>query len=233
MNLSQFEYMTFDVYGTLIDWETGIIHALQPVLDAHGFDWSDADILEAFARYETVSQRPYARYPEVLRRVLRRIGEEHGFQPSEEELEAFAGSVPDWPAFADSAAALQVLKHHIRLGVITNCDDALFAQSNEKLGVDFDIIVTAQQAGAYKPAPEPFELAFDRIGGIRDRLVHVAQSLYHDHEPGKNFGLATIWINRRSVREGFGAAPEASATPDLELSDLQSLAHMFEQQGSP
>lgn len=227
VDISRFQCMSFDVYGTLIDWESGIIAALRPVLIAHGIDWADEEILDAFAQYETVAQHPYKCYTEVLKTVLRRIGEEHGFGPTRDELDAFGNSVPDWPACEDSADALASLKRHIKLAVITNCDDHLFAESNRKLGVEFDVIVTAEQARAYKPSLEPFHLAFERIGGQPERLLHVAQSLYHDHEPGKKLGLTTVWINRPSVREGLGAAPPADAQPDLELPDLRSLANMF------
>jgi 2-haloacid dehalogenase len=228
MNLASFEYMSFDVYGTLIDWETGIVQALRPVLVKHGFEWSDDQILDGFARYETIAQQPpYSKYPEVLSEVLQRIGSEHGFAPDGEDLAAFAGSVPDWPAFPDSAESLATLKEHVRLAVVTNCDDDLFAASNAKLGVEFDVVVTAEQAGMYKPALKPFHLLFERIGGSTDRLLHVAQSMYHDHEPAKKLGLTTVWINRRKGKDGLGATPPANAQPDLELPDLRSLADMY------
>jgi 2-haloacid dehalogenase len=137
---------------------------------------------------------------------------------------AFGDSVGDWPAFADSTDALRSLHKRFRLGVITNCDDDLFARSNERLGVDFDWVVTAQQAGSYKPDSHNFDVAFERLGLPRDRILHVAQSLFHDHVPAKRLGLSTVWINRRHDRPGSGATPPAEATPDLELPDMASLA---------
>lgn len=227
IDIFRFDYLSFDVYGTLIDWETGIIQALRPILRTHGFEWSDDEILDRFARYETVAQQqPYSTYREVLTEVLERIGAEQDFQPTTDDVLAFSSSVPDWPAFADSAESLATLKQHFKLAVITNCDDALFAESNRKLGVAFDIIVTAEQARMYKPGLRPFHLTFDRIGGDTSRLLHVAQSMYHDHEPASLLGLTTVWINRRHDKPGLGATPPASATPALELPDLRSLAVM-------
>jgi 2-haloacid dehalogenase len=227
MQLDQFEFLSFDVYGTLIDWETGIVTALRPILQRHGRDWSDNEILDAFAVNESIAQQPpYSTYREVLTEVLERTGQEHGFEPTGEDLEAFASSVPAWPAFPDSVEALAELKRHFRLAVITNCDDDLFAESNKKLGVEFDVVVTAEQAGVYKPDLKPFRMTVERIGGDQSKLLHVAQSLFHDHEPAKKLGLTSVWINRRHGKSGGGATPPAHAKPDLELPDLRSLAAM-------
>jgi 2-haloacid dehalogenase len=151
---------------------------------------------------------------------------ELGIETSAEEEAAFGDSVGEWPAFSDSAAALARLAERFSLGVITNCDDDLFAASNRRLGVTFDWIVTAQQAGSYKPSYRNFELAFERIGLPRDRILHVAQSLFHDHVPAKEFGLATVWIDRRHDRPGFGATPPADATPDVTAIDMASFADL-------
>lgn len=225
IDLSAFEVLTFDCYGTLIDWETGILNGLAPVLAAHGVARDDEALLEQYARHEAeLEAGPYLTYREVLAGSLRRLGDDLGFFPSDEQLAAFARSVGDWPAFADSAAALAQLKQHFGLGVITNCDDDLFADSNRKLGVEFDWIITAQQAQSYKPALRGFELAFERIGAPRERILHVAQSLFHDHVPAKQIGMATVWIDRRAGREGFGATPPADAEPDLTFVDMQGFA---------
>ena len=101
--------------------------------------------------------------------------------------------------------------------MITNCDDDLFARSSGRLGTTFDWVVTAQSAGAYKPDERPFEAAFERIGLPRDRILHVAQSLFHDHVPARRLGLSTVWIDRRHDRPGFGATPPAEATPGRHL----------------
>ncbi len=228
LDFEQFDYLSFDVYGTLIDWETGIVQSLRPILERHQLHWSDDQILDAFAATESVAQRPpYSTYREVLTSVLKQIGDQHGFTPEPHDLAAFSGSVPDWPAFPDSPEALQMLSQHFSLAVITNCDDDLFAESNRKLGVEFDVVVTAEQAGVYKPDLRPFRMTIERIGGDSSRLLHVAQSMFHDHEPAKELGMTTVWINRRYDKAGLGATPPASAVPDLELPDVRSLAALF------
>jgi 2-haloacid dehalogenase len=228
MQLDRFEYLSFDVYGTLIDWETGIVEALRPILVNHGLQWSDEQILDAFAASESIAQQPpYSTYREVLTEVLQRIGSANNFSPTVDDLQAFSNSVLAWPAFPDSAESLAILKKHFKLAVITNCDDDLFAESNKKLDVEFDAIVTAEQAGVYKPDLRPFHMTIERIGGDPSVLLHVAQSMFHDHEPAKKLGLTSVWINRRHGKSGGGATPPAHATPDLELPDLRSLATRF------
>jgi 2-haloacid dehalogenase len=162
----------------------------------------------------------------VLAGCLRALGDELGFAPTGEQAAAFGRSVADWPAFPDSAAALARLKQRYKLAVITNCDDDLFAASNAKLGVEFDWVVTAEQARGYKPRTENFEFAFERIGVPRERILHVAQSLFHDHVPAKALGLTTVWVDRRHGRAGTGATPPATATPDYTVPDLRALAEL-------
>jgi 2-haloacid dehalogenase len=210
-----FDALTFDVYGTLIDWETGIATALRRA----GASGTDDELLEAFARHEAeLEAGPYLSYRGVLAEAARRMGAA--------DVDAFAGSVGDWPAFEDSAEALATLKHRYRLGVITNCDDDLFALSNRRLGVEFDWVITAQQARGYKPRRENFEFAFERIDVPRERILHVAQSLFHDHGPAKALGMTTVWIDRRHGREGFGATPPAEAQPDLVVPDMRTFAQL-------
>lgn len=222
------DVLTFDCYGTLIDWETGLLEALSPVLDAHEIELGDEPLLEAYGQHEVVFEaRPYMRYREILERCLRGLGEQFGFEPSVAEGERFAGSVKDWPAFADSAAALAQLKDSFRLGVITNCDDDLFALSAPRLGVGFEWVITAQQARSYKPSLHNLELALERIDAPRERIVHVAQSLYHDHEPAKELGLSTVWINRRHGRPGPGATRPGTAAPDLTFPDMRTFAELL------
>ena len=219
------EALTFDCYGTLIDWERGLLAAFRPVLAAHGIDAGDDDLLQRFARHEAEAEAgPYLRYRDVLVSVLRAIGRELVFEPTAQELGGFSGSVAEWPAFPDSTDALRRLQRRFRLGVITNCDDDLFAASADRLGVRFDWVVTAQQAGSYKPNEANFQLAFERIGLPHERIVHVAQSLYHDHVPAKRLGLTTVWIDRRGGRGGSGATPRADATPDFTFPDMRSFA---------
>jgi 2-haloacid dehalogenase len=221
----RFEALTFDCYGTLIDWESGLAAAFRPVLDAHDADADDEDVLSRFARHEAAAEAgPYMRYRDVLAAGLRGVAEELGFEPTAAEVEAFSGSVVDWPAFPDSAAALARLKARYRLGVITNCDDDLFAASNRRLGVEFDWVVTAEQVGAYKPDERPFQVAFERLGLPRERILHVAQSRFHDHVTAKRLGLTTVWIDRRGGREGAGATPVAEAAPDATFPDMAAFA---------
>jgi 2-haloacid dehalogenase len=225
LEYGRFDALTFDCYGTLIDWETGLTEAFRPVLAAHGIGLDREDVLVRYARYEAAAESgPYLRYRDVLAAGLRGVAGELGFEPSAEELATFGGSVAEWPAFPDSAAALTRLKTRFRLGVITNCDDDLFAASNKRLGVDFDWIVTAQQAGSYKPDERNFHLAFERISLPRERILHVAQSLFHDHVPAQRLGLTSVWIDRRQDRPGSGATPGAEARPDATFPDMASFA---------
>jgi 2-haloacid dehalogenase len=219
------EVLTFDCYGTLIDWEAGIAAGLRAVTRAHGIDVPDEELLAMYAGHEaSLEAGPYLRYRDVLGQACRGVCADLGIEPGDAEVAAFAGSVGDWPAFPDSAAALGALAERFRLAVITNCDDDLFAASNRRLGVTFDWIVTAQQAGSYKPSRRNFELAFERIGPPRERILHVAQSLYHDHVPARELGLRSVWINRRGDRPGSGATPAASASPDATFPDMASFA---------
>jgi 2-haloacid dehalogenase len=227
LDLDRFEVLTFDCYGTLIDWETGILGGIRPVLAAHGVDLSDEEILEGFARHEAALEAgPYQTYRAVLAGSLGGLADELGIDVTAEELAAFGESVPGWPAFDDSTDALRRLANRYRLGVITNCDDDLFAASALRLEVPFEWVFTAEQAQDYKPSVAPFVMALTAIEVPKERVLHVAQSLYHDHVPAKELGMATAWVNRRHGRPGFGATPPAEATPDLEVPDLASLADL-------
>jgi len=227
LDFAGYEAMTFDTYGTLIDWEAGILSAFGPALRARGVAASDNDLLERYARHEAgLEAGAYLPYVEVLGRAFAGVCGDLGFPPDAREVAAFSASVGDWPAFGDSAAALARLKRRFRLGVVTNCDDGLFALSNARLGVDFDWIITAEQAGSYKPSHRNFELAFTRIEVPRERIIHVAQSLFHDHVPAKALGMTTVWVDRRGGREGCGATPPAQAVPDLVVPDMRTLAEL-------
>ncbi len=225
IDFGRFEALTFDCYGTLIDWETGILAGLRRSLAAHGVAPSDDELLERYSRAEAAAEAgPYLRYREVLARCLREVCRRYEVEPGDEAAAAFGASVADWPAFPDSAAALARLKTRFRLGVITNCDDDLFASSNTRLGIELDWVVTAQSVGSYKPDPRNFTAAFERMGLQRERILHVAQSLFHDHVPAKRLGLSTVWIDRRHDRPGSGATPPAEARPDATFPDMVSFA---------
>jgi 2-haloacid dehalogenase len=225
LDLRTFEVMTFDCYGTLIDWEAGIWQALRPVLGNHGIRMGGDQALELFGELESEAERgQYLEYRTVLRMVLEGFGSGLGFTPNASELQRFSESVRDWPAFPDSARALQALKKKYELAILSNIDDDLFAYSAQRLGIQFDYVITAQQARSYKPSPNNFHLAIERIGLPTSQILHVAQSLYHDIAPARALGLSTVWINRRHGKPGFGATPPSEAEPDLELPDLQALA---------
>jgi 2-haloacid dehalogenase len=225
LNFDDFEVLTFDCYGTLIDWESGIWEALYPILANHHIEIATDRALELYGELESQAERgEYHQYKAVLRTVLERIGSRLGFAPTQIELQHFAESVKDWPAFPDSARALQALKTKYKLAIISNIDDDLFAWSAPRLQTAFDWVITAQQAQSYKPSLANFRLAFERIGLPTNKILHVAQSLFHDIVPAKTLGLSTVWVNRRHNKAGFGATPSAQAQPDLEVQDLQTLA---------
>ena len=226
LDYTRFEALTFDCYGTLIDWEAGILAGLRPVLARRGIAPTDDELLEVYARFEAEAEGgPYTRYRDILGRCLAEVVAHYrGSAAEPAELEAFGDSVGAWPAFPDSADALAALHARFRLGVITNCDDDLFARSAERLRTAFDWVVTAQAARTYKPDRRNFDLALERIGLPRERILHVAQSLFHDHVPAKAMGFTTVWIDRRHDRPGFGATPAADATPDATFPDMASFA---------
>ena len=235
LDFGRFEALTFDCYGTLIDWESGILAALRAPMAAFGVTDDDETLLSSFADAEAqVEAGTYRPYRNVLEDVLNSmlcerdvLLDEDVDDPREDGIyEAFVASVVEWPAFPDSAAALARLHERFKLGVITNCDDDLFAASERRLGVSFDWVVTAEQVGAYKPSERNFEVAFERLGLPRDRILHCAQSLFHDHVPGKRLGLSTVWVDRRHGRPGGGATPPAAAEPDLTVPDLATLAEL-------
>ncbi len=227
LDFRRFDALTFDCYGTLIDWESGLLAALRAALGPRGAAADGDDLLARFARHEAALESgPYLRYREVLGRSLHGICAELDVEPTEAAVATFGGSVADWPAFPDSVDALRRLATRFRLGVITNCDDDLFAASNARLGVTFDWVVTAQQVGSYKPDPRNFAFALDRIDVPRERILHVAQSLYHDHVTAYTFGLATAWIDRRHDKPGFGATPPAEADPDVTAPDMAAFADL-------
>jgi 2-haloacid dehalogenase len=225
LDFSRFLTLTFDCYGTIVDWESGILAAVRPSFDRRGVQATDDELLQAFGAAEAeIEAGPYKRYREVLGEVLLRIARERGFEPTDEEVDAFGRSVGEWPPFGDSIDALQRLATRFRLGVITNCDDDLFAATSRRLGLTFDPVVTAQQVGSYKPNHRNFEVMFERLALPHDQILHVAQSLFHDHVPAKELGLSSVWVDRRQGKGGGGATKPATASPNLVVPDLRTLA---------
>ena len=225
---ADFDVLTFDCYGALIDWETGLWEALRPILAQHHIAITTDEALALYGALESEVERgPYQVYRMVLRMVLEGLGARLGFVPTEAELQRFSASVTDWPAFPDSAPALQALHTKYKLAVISNIDDDLFAASAQRLHVQFDWIITAQQAQSYKPSLHNFYAAFERIGLPRQKMLHVAQSLYHDVSPARSCGMSTLWVQRPSNRPGSGATPPSDVKPDFSVSDLRSLVSLI------
>jgi 2-haloacid dehalogenase len=228
LNFAPFRLLSFDCYGTLIDWETGIFSALRPILAAHGVSVADAELLALYSELEPEAQlggfRPYR---EVLKSVVHGFGQRLGFKPTESQASSLADSLSDWQPFPDTVAALRRLKTRYKLAIISNVDDDLFASTARHLEVPFDYVITAQQARAYKPSPKIFRLAQQRTGVDPGQWLHAAQSVYHDVIPANSMGIASVWVNRPSPRFGSGAAKAASGKPDLVVPDLKTLADLF------
>ncbi|MBO0702856.1 MAG: HAD hydrolase-like protein [Candidatus Dormibacteraeota bacterium] len=231
MDLQDFAALSFDCYGTLIDWETGLVAVLEPWARAHGLDLDGEELLVTFSVHEAREEleHPDAPYPQILAGSMRAMGRELGAGVSDEDAGRLARSVPDWPAFEDSPDALRALAGRYRLLVLSNVDRASFAASAKRLGVEFAAVVTAEDVGAYKPSDRNFEAlhaARERLGIPREGLLHVAQSLFHDHLPAQRAGLPTVWIDRRYQKPGWGAtpAPPESVQPGWTFPSMAAFA---------
>jgi len=227
LDFSRFKALTFDCYGTLIDWESGIFSAMKPILDAHDKNVSDSQLLELYAEFEVAAEEgEYRPYREVLRSVVQEFGKRLHFTPTENEMRSLPDSVASWRPFPDTISALQKLATRYRLFVISNIDDDMFAATRKHLGVSFAGAVTAQQARSYKPSHNNFRLALERLGLRNDEVLHVGQSIYHDVIPAQSLRIATVWVNRPSPRPNAGAARAAMGEPDLEVNSLAGLAEL-------
>jgi len=220
--LTDFDALTFDCYGTLIDWESGMVAGLKPLTDRLNGKLSRDQILEAHARHESgqQAQTPAKNYSDLLPIVYRRLAEEWGLEVGWEECAAYGQSVKNWPAFPDSIEALTYLKQHYKLVILSNVDNTSFAASNTRLGVHFDAIYSAEDVGAYKPSDCNFEYMLHHLsnnGVAKERILHTAESLFHDHKPANRHGLATCWIYRRHAQEGFGATMDPGGQPDIDF----------------
>ena len=225
LRFSEFEILTFDCYGTLIDWETGIFSSLKPLLAAHDKSLGDEKLLELYGELEAEAESgPYRSYREVLRSVVRGFGKRLSFTPTVEEMDALSNSIPKWRPWTDTVHALERLAQHYRLAIISNIDDELFQLTSRYLPLKFDPVTTAQQAKCYKPCADIFRLSLTKIGIAPQRILHVGQSIYHDVLPAQSLGMATVWVNRPSPRAGVGAVKRAKGKPDLEVPDLETLA---------
>lgn len=239
MKLSDFKVLTFDTYGTLIDWETGIYNGLAPLLEKAGLEERSRDqILQTFAEHESdqQAQTPAMVYMQLLSVVYKRLAQEWDVKVSAEEANIFGASVPDWPEFPDSPRALQYLKKHFKLVTLTNCDRLSYRGSNLRLRVEYDAIYTAQDIGSYKPSPRNFEYMLQRLqedfGLGQQDILHTAQSLFHDHAPANQFGLASAWIDRRHADQGWGATmpPPGTPTYDFRFDSMLAMVKAHQQE---
>ncbi len=238
MRLSDFKTLTFDCYGTLIDWESGMVKALEPLTSKVKTGLTRDQILEAHGRFEAAQelQTPTMRYRDLLAIVYKRMAEHWGVNVSWAECVEYGRSIQHWPAFPDSVEALRYLKQHYKLVILSNVDNESFAHSNVKLGVAFDAIFTAEDIGSYKPSPRNFEYMLANLasyGIAKGTILHTAESLFHDHKPANGFGLASCWIYRRHDQQGFGATADPGSMPryDFRFNSMADLvkAHQAEQ----
>lgn len=231
MKLTDFKALTFDCYGTLIDWESGMVEGLKPLVAKVGRELGRNEILEAHARHESSQQiqTPAKAYRELLPIVYKRLAEEWGVSVTWAECLAYGQSVKQWPAFPDSAGALQYLKKHYKLVILSNVDNESFSASNERLQVEFDAIYTAEDCGSYKPSDRNFDYMIaklETLGIAKHEILHTAESMFHDHGPANRHGLASCWIYRRYDQEGFGATMDPGKMPkyDFRFNSMADLA---------
>ncbi len=241
MRLTDFKVLTFDCYGTLIDWESGMVEALRPLTGRVGRPLTRNEILEAHAFHEASQQRqtPAKRYRDLLPIVFKRLAEQWGVCVAHEECAAYGRSVGDWPAFQDSPGALRYLKTFYKLVILSNVDNESFEGSRKRLQVEFDAVVTAEDTGSYKPDMRNFECMMERLsaglGGVKfgkQDILHIAESLFHDHKPANEFGLASCWIHRRHQDQGFGATMDPGGMPrfDFKFTSVAGLAQAHQEQ---
>jgi 2-haloacid dehalogenase len=219
LNFNQFKVLTFDCYGTLIDWESGILSTLRPILSRYCKDIDDTQIIKLYDEFERKiqSENEYLNYKEVLKRVIQQFGNKFEFNPSYSELNCLTDSLGSWKAFPDTIQALKELKEKYKIVIISNIDDDLFALTEKHLQIKFDWIITAEQVKSYKPSLKNFEYAIEKINVSPDQILHIAQSVYHDIIPTNSLDLSNVWVNRKNISK-FEKSPA-----DLEVPDLKTL----------
>jgi 2-haloacid dehalogenase len=218
----------------LIDWESGILLALKQLLSNREIDFSDNGTLELFAEFESELEKAdidYIKYREILQQIVQKFGQRFSFEPTQTEsateINCLVDSIKNWQPFSDTVAALSALKQKYKLAVISNIDDDLFVATAKHLKVELDWLITAEKVRSYKPSTRNFEIALETMGIPPEKLLHVAQSIYHDIVPATSMGIATVWVNRRQDKTGFGATMPASGKPDLEVPDLKTLVELI------
>jgi 2-haloacid dehalogenase len=228
MGFESIRLITFDCYGTLIDWETGMLTAMRPLFSRNGRRTNDAQILEQYGEVELeLESGPYLPYHHVLSRAVQEVGLRLGIKITGDEGRSFADSLTRWEPFPDTVASLQALAKRFRLGIISNVDDDLFSATRKKLQVTFDVVVTAQQVGSYKPSFKNFQEALRRSGLEKEKILHAGQSIFHDIIPANSLGIRNVWVNRPSIRPGAGATKPAVAQPTAEVSSLAELVQVL------
>jgi len=232
MAFESIQLITFDCYGTLIDWETGMLASLRPLFSRDGRQVPDAQLLELYGEIEAeLETGPYLPYRQILSQTAQAMGRRLGMEVSTASASEFAESLLLWEPFADTVAGLRALAKHFRLGIISNIDDDLFSVTQKKLQVEFDLIVTAQQVKSYKPSLRNFQEALRRSNLKKEQILHAAQSVYHDIVPTNALGIMNVWVNRPSVRPNTGAAKPAVARPSFEMRSIAELAALVAPSG--
>ena len=224
LDFDQYQWLSFDCYGTLVDWETGISSAVANALSAHDRHLSKQEILALFASVEPDVQQgtEFLNYREVLRRVMGLMGARLEVHLSDSEANCLVDTIGGWPVFPDTIEALRMMKSRYKLAIITNVDDDLFAPAARTLGVGLDALITSQQCGGYKPNLKNFHIATDRMGVEKQAWLHIAESLYHDIGPANALGITSVWVNRGHANPE-GATRRIDAIPDLEVHSLDEL----------
>jgi 2-haloacid dehalogenase len=220
--------LTFDCYGTLIDWESGLLGALRPILASHRVECGDATILKNYSELEAALEAgDFKPYREILRMVVRGFGERFGFTASPAEVESLPASLPGWKPFPDTVAGLKALGREFRLSIISNVDDDLFSGTAKHFPVRFAEVITALECRSYKPAHNNFQTAMKRLAVNNGQLLHCAESLYHDVAPCRQLGIRSVWVNRRKAKTGPGATLSVDVRPDYEVGSIAELAALL------
>ncbi|MCA9444181.1 MAG: haloacid dehalogenase type II [Candidatus Omnitrophica bacterium] len=228
LDFGSFDALSFDCYGTLIDWETGIIDAMTPLLNIHGIAADSEEVLRIYSKLESAAQAdPFVPYESVLRSIVKGFAERYEFnlQPGQENR--LVQSLPAWPPFSDTVASLRKLKERYRLAIFSNISDALLSQTLKILEVDFDCLITADRTRSYKPNPKHFLLGLEKLEIPKEKLLHVAESQRHDIEPAKELGIATVWVNRQTRKTTASGKGAGTASPDMEVKSLEELAGLM------
>ena len=226
LDFNNYEWISFDCYGTLVDWETGISEAVASIFARHGVRRTRGEILAMFSDAEpkVQSSGDFPEYRRVLREVMEIMAWGASIRLPRSEADCLPDSLPDWPVFPDAVDALKAMQARYKLAVISNVDGDLFAGTAANLGVPFDVVVTSQRAASYKPDLHNFDLAQEGMGVESSNWLHVAESLYHDIGPANRLGIDSVWVNRP---ERGGGSRRTNAVPSLEVPDLAALARLM------